>query len=51
MSEIQKAHSKKRYFDIDFDNVSLEFIKESIDGKINQDCLTFLETRGGFSMY
>lgn len=50
MSEIQKAYSRKIYFDVDFDNVEIEFVKEKIQGLINEDCLNFLKTRGGFHL-
>lgn len=50
MSEIQKACSRKVYFDIDFDNISIDEIKPQLIGKINQNCITFLQTRGGFHM-
>jgi len=50
MSEIQKACSRKVFFDIDFDNVSVEDIEQKLIGKINKDCLHFLRTRGGFHL-
>lgn len=50
MSEIQKAYSRKIYFDVDFDNVEIEFVKEKIQGLINEDCLNFLKTKGGFHL-
>lgn len=50
MSEIQKSVSKKTYMDIDFDNVEINDVKEKLNGLINDDCLTFLKTRGGFHL-
>ena len=50
LSEIQKACSRKIYFDIDFDGVNIDHIKSKLIGLINNDCLYFLETRGGFHL-
>lgn len=50
MSEIQKACSRKIYFDIDFDGVELEMVRKKACEIINPDCLTFLQTRGGFHL-
>lgn len=50
MSEIQKACSRKIYFDIDFDNVDLQGTKNIINNLLNKECLTFLQTRGGFHL-
>lgn len=50
MSEIQKACSRKIYFDIDFDGVELEFVRNKAIEIINEDCLHFLKTRGGFHL-
>jgi hypothetical protein len=50
LSEIQKACSRKVYFDIDFDNVELEIVRKQAIEIINEDCLTFLKTRGGFHL-
>ena len=48
LSQIQVSASRKIYFDLDFDGVSLEDTKPKIVEHINPDCLTFIETRGGF---
>lgn len=48
MSEIQKAHSRKVFFDLDFDNVDIQQTINAILPIINRDCLNFLKTRGGF---
>lgn len=48
MSEIQKSCSRKIYFDLDFDDISIEEI--NLDGIINKGCVTFLKTRGGFHL-
>lgn len=50
MSEIQKSTSNKKYFDLDFDNVSIDVVKEKINGNINEDCLTYVKTKNGFHL-
>jgi hypothetical protein len=50
MSEIQKSCGRKIYFDFDFDNVSLETTLINIKDSINKDCLTVVQTRGGFHL-
>jgi len=50
MSEIQKACSRKVFFDLDFDNVSLESTMEEVKTYINKECLKILKTRGGFHL-
>lgn len=50
MSEIQKACSRKIFFDIDFDDVELDVIKEKVLTFLNPECLHFLMTRGGFHL-
>lgn len=50
MSEIQKACSRKVYFDLDFDNVSLENVLPQVKAFVNEDSLTILQTRGGFHL-
>lgn len=50
LSEIQKACSRKIYYDMDFDGVKIEDIKPRIEKLINIDCCTFLQTRGGFHL-
>ena len=50
LSEIQKACSRKIFFDIDFDNVKIEDIRNNVYKMINQDCCHFLETHGGFHL-
>lgn len=47
MSELQKATSRKIYFDIDIDDEQVLDIKEEIKGKINEDAVTFLITKNG----
>jgi hypothetical protein len=48
LSAIQTSPSRKVYFDLDFDGVKIEDAKPKIVELINEDCLTFIETRGGF---
>jgi hypothetical protein len=50
LSEIQQACSRKVYFDFDFDNVEIDFVKSQLEGLINEDCCTFIKTRGGFHL-
>jgi len=50
MSAIQKSKSRTVYFDFDFDDVEVLDVQMELSGKINQDCLTFLKTRGGFHL-
>lgn len=50
LSQIQVACGTKKYFDLDFDNTTIEEMKPIIDGKINEDCLTYVQTRGGFHL-
>jgi len=54
MSEIQKASGQKYYVDFDFDNTAklpadeyLTYIKEQLSGRINPECVSLLQTRGG----
>ncbi len=48
LSAIQKAQSRKIYFDLDFDNVDASLTLPLIEAHINKDCVTILQTRGGF---
>lgn len=50
MSEIQKACSRKVYFDLDFDHVELDTVLAEAGQHINLDCVTVLKTRGGFHL-
>jgi hypothetical protein len=50
MSELQQACSRKVYFDLDFDNVTIQEILPHITPFINLNCLHFLQTRGGFHL-
>jgi hypothetical protein len=50
LSEIQKACSRKVFFDIDFDGVELEIVRSKAIELINENCLHFLQTRGGFHL-
>lgn len=51
LSQIQKAPSRKIYFDLDFDTDKDEFdLDENVFKFINKDCVTILETRGGFHL-
>jgi len=44
---IQTSAGKKRFFDFDFDNISLEDLKPMVLNHINGDAVSFLQTRGG----
>lgn len=50
LSEIQKACSRKVYFDFDFDDVEIEDVKIKLLEVINENCLNFVKTRGGFHL-
>lgn len=50
LSQIQKSASRKVYYDFDFDNTTINEMKSLINGKINDDCLTYVQTRGGFHL-
>lgn len=52
MSEIQKACSRKVYFDIDFDGIEIIEIRNEIiaNNLININSCNFLQTRGGFHL-
>lgn len=50
LSEIQKACSRRVFFDFDFDAVEIEDVKIKLEGVINEDCLLFLKTYGGFHL-
>lgn len=50
LSEYQKAESRKIYFDIDFDNVTIESVVSKLYGHINMEAVTCLQTRGGFHL-
>jgi hypothetical protein len=50
MSEIQKASSRKIYFDLDFDGISVDEVKPQLENIINPNCCNFLQTRGGFHL-
>lgn len=50
LSELQKACSRKVYFDFDFDKVDLEKTLAEVYQYINRDCLRVVKTRGGFHL-
>jgi hypothetical protein len=50
LTEIQKSCSRKIFMDFDFDNIDLLEFKEKIKNNINDECCTFLKTRGGFHL-
>jgi hypothetical protein len=47
---IQTSCSRKIYYDIDFDNVKIEDMQDKINEILNPDCLTYLQTYGGFHL-
>jgi hypothetical protein len=52
MSEIQKAYSRKVFFDLDFDGIDIIDVRNEIIANdiLNIDCCNFLQTRGGFHL-
>lgn len=50
MSEIQKACSRKVFLDVDFDDVEVEATKNQLLNFLNEDCMHFVMTRGGFHL-
>lgn len=50
LSEIQKACSRKVFFDLDFDGVDLDITKQYVSSVLNKECFQFLKTRGGFHL-
>lgn len=50
MSNIQTSCGKRIYTDFDFDGLSFEEGKLIIEQYINPDCLTYVQTRGGFHL-
>jgi len=50
MSAIQSSKSRTVYVDLDFDNVKFEDCISEINGIINEDAYSVLETRGGFHL-
>lgn len=48
LSEIQKSKSRTVYFDIDFDNVTIEDTLPLCENIINKDSIHIVKTRGGF---
>ncbi len=50
LSEIHKACSRKLYFDLDFDGIDMAVVKAVCVQYLNEDCMTFLQTRGGFHL-
>ena len=50
LSQIQVACSRKVYFDFDFDDTTIDEMKPLILSKLNGDCLTYIQTRGGFHL-
>jgi hypothetical protein len=47
---LQISTSRKIYFDIDFDGVKIEDMRDKINEILNPDCLTYLQTHGGFHL-
>lgn len=48
LSEIQKAVSRKIYYDLDFDEANMVSTVAELNKHINHDCYRVLKTRGGF---
>jgi hypothetical protein len=50
MSEIQRACSRKLWYDFDFDNVDVADTLRQVEKIINLDCVRALETHSGFHL-
>lgn len=50
LSNIQKSCGRKIYMDFDYDGYSAWDLKDQIESVINSECLTYLQTRGGFHL-
>lgn len=50
LSEIQKTCSRKLFFDVDFDHVAWDDVREQVAQYINLDCMRVVQTRGGFHL-
>ena len=50
LNSIQTACSRTVFMDFDFDGTTIDEMKDSIFNIINRDCVTFVETRGGFHL-
>lgn len=48
LSSIQKSASRKVYYDLDFDDKTLDFLKPNMANFLNEDAVTYLKTRGGY---
>jgi hypothetical protein len=48
LSNIQKASSRKRFMDFDFDYVTYNYLIDELKNIINDDSYNILETRGGY---
>ncbi len=48
MTQLQKCHSRKVFFDLDFDKVPLENTLIALEQYINMDCVRILKTHSGF---
>lgn len=48
LSAVQKSASRKIYIDFDFDDKTYEFLKRNLSGIVNDDAVTYLQTRGGY---
>lgn len=47
LSAIQKSCSRKIYTDVDFDDKTVDELKEQLKDVLNEDCYQILQTRGG----
>lgn len=50
LNSIQTSCGRKIYFDLDFDGVKVEDMRDEINELINPECLTYLQTHGGFHL-
>lgn len=50
LTQLQKCHSRKIYFDLDFDKVPLQDTLQEVEKYINMDCVHVLHTHSGFHL-
>lgn len=48
MNAIQVSKQRTTFISYDFDLVTLDYLKEKLNGSVNMDAITFVQTRGGY---